>query len=82
MSISLHKYFYLDFINILLVILAISVFSCFKYFSESNKGFIKNHIEKGIISELVSSISKHSFGIYFIHYLILRSIHIATNYQY
>ena len=78
--IALNGFHNIIYFNILLVIMSVCVFLSFKYFSESNINFIKN-IEKGVISKLINSISKHSFGIYFIHYIILKSIFIITDYK-
>lgn len=75
-SIELNKSHGASYFNIILLILSSSIFLLFRYFFESNK--ITNHIEKGIIGKIINSISKHSFGIYFIHYIFIRLFHILT----
>ena len=79
-SVSLHEHFSTSHFYILLIILNSSLFLSFRYLSESNNGFIKK-IESGKSAKLITSISRHSFGIYFIHMLIIYLINIITKYQ-
>lgn len=72
-SIELNKFHSLEYFNILIILLSSSIFLLFRYVLENNK------IENKIIGKITTSISIHSFGIYFIHYLILKYIYIITD---
>ena len=58
--------------SILTLLLASSIFLSFRYFEEADEGeksiFLK--IKNGKLGEIVNSLSRCSFGIYFIHPLI------------
>lgn len=67
-SILNNNFTYLGYFTCFLFILAITVFLLFKYLSKTE---LFDKIENNRFGELITFISKYSFGIYLAHYLIL-----------
>ena len=70
------SYSYFTFI---LLILAINVFLFFRYFEESNHKTIKNSylwIKEGFIGKLINSLSKTSYGIYLVHFVLMKYLYV------
>ena len=67
-----------SYFSLILFILAINVFLFFRYFEESNQKSIKKlylWIKNGIIGKIINSLSKTSYGIYLVHYIIIKVLY-------
>lgn len=67
-SLSSGSFVYLSYFNFLILVLSLSVFVLFKYLSET--GFM-NRVEESKFGDAIVVVSRYSFGIYLVHYLII-----------
>ena len=67
-SFNAHAFVISSYFNFLLLFISINVFVLFKYLSKSR---IMDKIENSHVGNAVILISKYSFGIYLVHYLII-----------
>ena len=67
-SMASGTFVYLGYFNPFLLVLSVNIFVFFKYLSRT---LIMDKIEKSKLGTGISQISKYSFGIYLVHYLII-----------
>ncbi len=72
-SIQNNQFSYLGYFNLLILAMSVSLFLLFKFISKKDF-FIK--IENSSVGNLISMISRYSFGIYLSHYVILNFLRI------
>lgn len=68
-----------SYFTFIILILSSSVFLSFRYFEESNKPSIKNIYSKiryGILGKLINSLSKSSYGIYLVHFILMKYLYV------
>lgn len=81
MSIVENRFVFMNYFNLLLLMMSVSIFLLFKYLSKIQFG---EKIEKGNFGSLITVISQYSFGIYLCHYLFLYELkrHLVRFYAY
>ena len=67
-SISSNHFSYLGYFNLLILAMSVNIFLLFKYLDGTG---IFNKIQNGFGGRFINLISRYSFGIYLVHYLIL-----------
>lgn len=67
-SMASHSFVYLGYFSLLLLALSVNMFLVFKF---SSKTKIFSKIENSLLGEFIVLVSKYSFGIYLVHYLII-----------
>lgn len=71
-AISINKFSPGSYFQFIVMIIVFNIMLFFRYLPESNFNRINNFLSSNYVSSAILSISRCSFGIYFIHYLILK----------
>ncbi len=74
-SMDAGKYIEADYFTIIVMVFTFSIFLFFKYFTNSEGKYFKrvyNSLYSERLKKIIYSISISSFGIYFVHYLVLK----------
>ena len=70
-SVSAGQFIYLSYFNVTILFISLMVFLSFKFLSSG--GYLEK-IEHNALGNAIALISKYSFGIYLVHYLILHAL--------